>query len=308
MTATPDPGRAAPPSARAPVSIVVPTVGRLELLAACLDSLARCEPPAEEIVVVDQSGGDEVSRLVESYRFAGARRVHSGARGTSAAMNLGLRSCGQDFVLVTHDDCTAERSWAGLGAERMGGAPDAIVTGRVRPAGDPEVVPSHKDDPRPHDFTGELQVDALYPNNMALNRRLALEMGGFDERLRWSEDNDLCYRWLRAGRPLRYEPDLVVWHHDWRSPRELERLYLRYSVAQGELYAKHLRDRDLKVVRFLVRDLYRGCRGFAVGLVRRRPAWRNPRVRILGGLLPGLVRGWRTFSSRGEGPRASRRP
>ena len=79
-------------------------------------------------------------------------------------------------------------------------------------------------------------------------RRGAVLEGGFDELFgpaEAAEDNEFCYRWLRSGGSLRYEPSLVVWHHDWRSPRELERLYVRYARGQGFFYAKHLRRGDL---------------------------------------------------------------
>ena len=66
-------------------------------------------------------------------------------------------------------------------------------------AADPRTVPSTKDDPAPRELTGELLPGLLYPANMAVSRTLALELGGFDERIEAAEDNDFCYRWLRAG-------------------------------------------------------------------------------------------------------------
>jgi GT2 family glycosyltransferase len=36
-----------------------------------------------------------------------------------------------------------------------------------------------------------------------------------------AEDNDFRYRWLTSGRKVRYEPEMVVWHSDWRTPEEL---------------------------------------------------------------------------------------
>ena len=77
---------------------------------------------------------------------------------------------------------------------------------------------------------------------MALRRSVVLEFGGFDGSICPSaEDNDFSYRWLRAGRHIRYEPDFVVWHHDWRTREQLERLYVGYGIGQGMVYGKHLR-------------------------------------------------------------------
>ena len=72
----------------------------------------------------------------------------------------------------------------------------------------------------------------------------ALALGGFDERRSLrplaAEDNDFCYRWLKSGRALRYEPAMTVWHHDWRTPEQLVERYAEYAKGQGAFYAKHL--------------------------------------------------------------------
>ena len=75
----------------------------------------------------------------------------------------------------------------------------------------------------------------MFPNNMVLRRSSVLAFGGFDERFgpgEAAEDNEFSYRWLRAGHSIRYEPALVVWHHDWRDPDELRRLYVAYARGQ----------------------------------------------------------------------------
>jgi GT2 family glycosyltransferase len=129
---------------------------------------------------------------------------------------------------------------------------------------------------------------------MALHRLVVLEFGGFDGRVRPSaEDNDLSYRWLRAGRRIRYEPDFVVWHHDWRTPTELERLYVSYGIGQGMVFGKHLRRGDVAVVRYLGGAVSTAFRGLASRLIRGSRGHADPRLGLLRGLPVGLVRGWR---------------
>jgi len=284
-----------------PVSVVIPTIGRIERLRACLESISRCDRRPSEVVVVDQSGAADVEALVAEFAAIGARAVPCAGRGISVGMNLGLREAAHEAVLVTHDDCTVAPSWVGVGARFMAGEPGLIVTGQVLPAGDdPLAVPSTKDDPVPHDFTGEIESGALYPNNMALSRSEVLALGGFDERFKTAaEDNEFSYRWLRAGRPLRYEPELVVWHHDWRSRDELERLYVEYWRWQGVFYAKHLRLRDMTMLRFIARDVHYGARALAARVLRGRPRWTDWRRGILRGLPTGLVQGWRMYRADG---------
>jgi GT2 family glycosyltransferase len=290
-----------------PVSVVIPTVGRPALLRACLQSVSECQPRAREIVVVDQSGDDAVRSIVATFSNVGARTLTTDVRNRGLAVNLGMEAADHEIVLVTDDDCTVAPTWVETAWTHLSRDPDAIVTGRVLPAGEAPGIPSLLEEETPRDYTGQVHYGALYGGNMACSRSLVLAVGGFDERVQLAEDNDFCYRWLRAGHPLRYDPELLIWHHGWRSPPELERHYFAYARGQGTFYAKHLRKGDLRVAPFLARDLYRGMRGLVVRAVRRHSEWPDPRRRLLQGVILGLIAGWRTFGPRADGfdPRES---
>jgi GT2 family glycosyltransferase len=276
------------------LSVVVPTIGRPRQLAACLESIASCDGRPAEVVVVDQSGGSEIRAVVERFAELGARVVSSSERGVASARNLGLRHAVHEVVLMTDDDCTVDRSWTGTAAELMTPHAALILTGRVLAPGDGRNVPSVKDEATPHDYTGTQQCGVLYTGNMVVSRSAVLEIGAFDETLEAAEDNDLCYRWLSSGRGLRFEPRLVVHHHDWRSNGEVRRLYLRYGRAQGEFYAKHLRRGDRRILTCLRWDLKH--LGFALkARVRRRPVSADWRAGYFAGIPIGLVRGWRRY-------------
>jgi GT2 family glycosyltransferase len=278
----------------APVSVILPTIGRPELVRACLESLARCNPRADEIVVVDSSDDEVVANIVADFEASGARTIDCRAPGIGGAFNLGLREAQHDIVLLTNDDCTVEPSWVERGRRHAARDTHTIVTGRVRPRGDPSVVPSTIDDPAEREYTGRAAF-VLYTQSMALHRSVLLEFGGFDDRIQpAAEDNDLSYRWLRAGFRIRYEPDFVVWHHDWRTREQLERLYVSYGVGQGMVYGKHLRRGDLSMARYLAGAMFAGARGVGARLLRRHPENHvDPRLGFLRGLPVGLVRGWR---------------
>lgn len=292
--------------ASAPVTVLVRTIGRAELLRACLESLTRCRPPPAEVVVVDQSGDAAVPGLVGEFRDIGARCVTSSARSRALALNLGMRAAVHDVVLVTDDDCTVAPTWVEVAARAMDERPHGIVTGQVLAVGDLGRVPSTIADDTPRDWTGTLHYGALYTGNMACNRRDVLALGGFDERIAPAgEDNDFCYRWLRAGRPLQFVPELVVWHHDWRSPAELERWYVEYARSQGLFYAKHLRNGDLRMLRWIAYDVFAALRGHAARALLGRPRWSDAAQGILAGLPRGLLEGWSLFRESLEeaGPR-----
>lgn len=270
-------------------SVIIPTIGRPESLRACLESLAGCDPLAAEIIVVDQSGAGATGALVEEFSGIGARRVGSDQRGVGHARNLGLRSARHDTVLITDDDCTVAESWVGEGVRLARQHAGYLVTGAVLPGeASPEAV-STKVDPMPRDYTGELTYGVLYSGNMVAARSELVAFGGFDGRLPTASDNDLCYRWLRARRPLRYEPSLRVWHHDTRAPKQLRARYRAYWRGQGAFYGKHLRARDRDILRFVSSDFRFYARRNAARILRGREA-PSTFQGFLRGVLPGL--GW----------------
>ena len=268
--------------------MIVPTIGRPQLLARCLASVVACRPQAAEVLVIDQSADRSAEAVVAALPGESVRVIATGADGLSAALNRGFGEARHDTVLVTHDDCTVARDWVAQAESDLRRSPGAVVTGMVLPDGDARLVPSTITDPDPVDYTGRLRCGVLWGNNFAAPRAGVLLLGGFDPRIPAAEDNDFCYRWLLSGLPLRYAPVMKVWHHDWRTPQELEDLYRRYAFSQGLFYAKHLARGDLNMLRFLAADGVLWARSVASRLVRSRPRHTDPRRALFPGVLRGM--------------------
>ncbi|MCI0436259.1 MAG: hypothetical protein L0271_21840, partial [Gemmatimonadetes bacterium] len=103
-----------------------------------------------------------------------------------------------------------------------------------------------------------------------------------------AEDNDLCYRLLRAGAVLVYEPGAVVYHTAWRPQREFTRLRYDYGRGQGAYYAKHLSLRDRTMIRRALDDFARRSAHMVAQLVRS-PRRVPPQAAYLLGLLKGMA-------------------
>ena len=81
------------------------------------------------------------------------------------------------------------------------------------------------------------------------------------------------------------------------TPKELERLYVRYARGQGQLYGKHLGRGDLGIARFVLRDFLYVCRA-ALAAVRNRSLHPDPwALGIVRGMPRGLAEGWRSTRS-----------
>jgi glycosyltransferase involved in cell wall biosynthesis len=237
-----------PVTDRPPLSVVVPTRNRPQLLSGCLDALRASLDPADELVVVDSaSEGDGTRRVAADY---GAVVVRCEKRGASLARNTGWKHARHPLVAFVDDDVRVGPGWADALARASSRYPEAsFVTGRIGiPAGtNPEFPIALMDTTEP------MRVDALTPNpightaNVVVRREALERIGGFDDllgaggRYRAAEDQDLFDRIFLAGMAGRYEPSASATHEPWRERREILLLEWSYGVGTGARLVKLLK-------------------------------------------------------------------
>lgn len=288
------------PAAASPVlhdlTVVIPTLGR-DILERCLEALAGGSARPVEVVVVDQGRREEVGRWAADFSERGlsVRHVPSDGRGRAAAVNLGIELAKTRFVAVTDDDCLAEPDWTVSLVRRLRARPDAVVTGRVEPAGNgpnPSVVTSLEPDEqrRPR-----LTFDRLSGGNMGVAVDVFRTVGPLDEHptVRTAEDGEWAYRALRAGTPILYAPEAVVRHLAWRETAAREDQYRCYARSHGGFYGKYLRRGDVFIAARAAVHLARAGRRWLLGRIRAdHEAARLGRAYVLG-LGPGILTGLR---------------
>lgn len=271
--------RGVPPRHAPFVSVVVPTCGRVPILARTLHALATLNYPRYEVVVVDNAphvfGTAELvaERAADDFRL---RYVPEARRGVAHARNRGLAEARGEIVAFVDDDVIVDR-WC-LRALVSGFTDDDVsaVTGHVL-AGELETPAQLWIEQygsfgkgwqrRRFDATGYETVQngqvsrvpvgpgSLYPYlpgtygsgaNMAFRTDVLRELGGFDPRLgssravRAGEDIDVLMRLVLAGHALVYEPRAVVWHAHKRDMRDLRRTMYDYGVGLTAVIAKTL--------------------------------------------------------------------
>jgi glycosyltransferase involved in cell wall biosynthesis len=288
-----------------PVSVVIATRNRPRLLADTVRSILAGDDIPAELIVIDQSDVPEpLSPCVEPHPSV-VRHVPSAVRGVSLGRNAGAAAARQAVLAFADDDMLADRAWLARLTAPLAAAPGTVATGGVV-AGVADVpggfVPALVERRTAAVFSGRLPIDVLAGGNMAIHREVFVAMGGFDARLGpgsqcpAAEDNDLGFRLLEAGHPVRYVPDAMLQHRAWRPLAEYIPLKHAYGRGKGGFYMKHASLRDLHMVRRMTRDL-----GWRVLRALRRP-WR-PRF-VVGELAyaAGVLRGAAWWLRHGRPP------
>lgn len=227
---------------RPALSVVVPTLGRPQLLDQCLAALSavRWEQGELEIVIVDDGPSVSTRAAVVSWteRFLLRGVVlryepSTGPHGPAAARNRGWRAARGSIIAFTDDDTQPAPDWLEQGARVLGNGADAAWGTIVMP------IP-----PVPTDY--ELDASGLeragFVTANCFCRRATLErLGGFDEHflLAWREDTDFYFRLLDSGARVVPAPDAVVLHPVRPAPWGVSVKQQRKVIFDALLYKKH---------------------------------------------------------------------
>jgi glycosyltransferase involved in cell wall biosynthesis len=225
------------------VSVVIPTLGRPELLERCLAVLLKQDFPAEafEIIVVDDGPSAATRDLVTRWvaRTIGRQGPTIGytatqrAKGPAAARNVGWRAAQGRIIAFTDDDTIPATDWLWQGVQALGSG-RAAVWGRV-------IVPLPHD---PTDYERDaagLAGGGFVTANCFVRVEALQAVGGFDERFRlaWREDSDLFFA-LRSRYPaIRYAPEVVVVHPIRPAPWGVSLKQQRKILFDALLYKKY---------------------------------------------------------------------
>lgn len=310
-------------------SVIIPTHGGRKSVKSAVGSVLRQGFTEFELIVVSDGEADVTQELLSSVNDPRLRVVEQPKRGVSAARNTGITAATKDWVAFLDDDDLAHPNWLETFLSCIT-TETVAVTAAVRylhEDGDSSVrVCSLSID----DVT--MGASSLLAGGFAIRRETLEEVGGYDERLRAAENQDLGLRLCDHLRPRTNEDsiasteeivvDVCVEHPRTRSSR--------YGDAQASAatvflkrYAPRL-ERDPRhhasLLRIIAREqrrrgLYRESQRTALQSWRLEPT--NPaNLRSLGiAMLPGLDRasdllGWfnqRAAAIRSHDPGVARR-
>lgn len=226
-------------SASPGVTAVIPTGGKLSLLRPCLDDLlTKTSYPNFEILLVDNSQGEDVANLVAelSPRHPNLRRIIDDRKpfNYSALINAAIPHVETPLVLMLNDDITViDPDWLTAMVEHAQRPEVGIVGAKLLYPDDtiqhvgvilgPFGGSVHVFKRLPGDEPGYFDLPDVVRNYSAVTFACALidravfdEIGGLDaENLPVAfNDTDFCLRAREAGFEVVYTPHATLYHHE----------------------------------------------------------------------------------------------
>jgi GT2 family glycosyltransferase len=238
---------------------VICTHNRPDLLRRALASLVALDPPASEILVIDNAPSDEQTFSLISREFPSVRYVREDTPGLNFGRNRAIAESRFPIVGFLDDDAVADRSWCGTFKsrfERRGLL--AACTGRVEP------LETETESQKLFEANGgfsrglapiRLPADMARPLHgrrapaiawsvsigcgcsLAVRREAILAIDGFDNALDMGAvlpgggDLDILWRLLDAGYELEYQPEALAWHEHRRDMASVERQLVGHQRA-----------------------------------------------------------------------------
>ncbi len=246
------------------VTIVVCTRNRPAQLEACLKAIDKLDPKADEVLVIDNSAGDEETK--RRAIFHEARYSIEPIMGLSRARNRGMRESSCEIVAFIDDDAEPDQRWLQYLIAPFAEPAVAAVTGRIQTP-DSSLGGNACEEPRfINDKTPEWFEIATFGglglgSNMALRKSACTIPKVFDERLgrgapfQIAEENYAFANLLLRGFTAAFIPAATVFHPSLRrSSIEQE---ARNMVTFWLLLFSEFPRQRLALSRFLIKRLRR---------------------------------------------------
>ncbi len=231
------------------VSVVIPARNAAHTLPDCLEALVRQVRPADEVVLVDNGSTDATGDVARRFRerLPGLRVVYEPRPGEAVARNRGVAEAKGDVLAFTDADCVPHEDWLARALEAVERDPPChAVAGEVtgyRPVRLVEKYLTVCAFPASADGRVVCGLNfpppTFYTANLCVRREAFERVGPFDEGLRGGVDVALCWRLVRAGFRIRYEPRAVVAHVQRNSFGQAARRLFEYGTGLPGWFRKH---------------------------------------------------------------------
>jgi cellulose synthase/poly-beta-1,6-N-acetylglucosamine synthase-like glycosyltransferase len=224
------------------VTVVVPVRNGEETIESLLDSLNNLnyESDKVEFIVVDGNSTDKTREIVKKYPV---KLFIENKKGLNVARNIGIKMSKGEIVAFTDSDCIVPSNWITKIVENfkdpqvscVGGSAKALNSDFVSQYADNSIVRL-----MPF-FRKREELDKVRPFfrhpagcNMAYRRKVAEEIGYFDEKIQYGFDEvEFADRVCKAGYKMVLDPKVMVWHKHRSTLGEFLKQNFQYGRGSG---------------------------------------------------------------------------
>lgn len=199
------------------ITVAIPTYRRENVLVDTLTAILALEDRPAEVLVLDQSERHDVRTDLALEQMADAgqiRWLRLAVPCIPQAMNIGLVQAANPLVLFLDDDIRPEPGLVAAHCAAHRSASDLLVAGKVLQPWDEGV--DYSADTHFHFASGQPRwVREFMGGNFSIDRKRALQIGGFDEnfvRVAYRFEAEFAHRLLGSGCKIFYEPAACVHH------------------------------------------------------------------------------------------------
>ena len=235
------------------VTVIVPVRNGEPTIKPLLESLQRLDYDGEkvEVIVVDGNSTDKTRDIVKKYPV---KLVVERKKGLNVARNTGIRNSNGEILAFTDCDCVVPSNWITKIVENfkdpqvscVGGSAKGVCIDFISEYADNSVVPLMPFFKK-REERNMVKPFLRHPAgcNMAFRRKVAEEVGCFDESIKYGFDEvEFTERVCRAGYKMVLDPNVFVWHKHRSTLKEFLKQNFRYGRGSGVLL-KRKRMKDL---------------------------------------------------------------
>lgn len=221
------------------VSVVIPHLNQPDFLARCLASLAAMTVQPTEIIVVDNGSGTLPQEICDG--FSGVTLLREPTPGPGPARNRGVAQASQDILAFIDADCLAHPDWLSAACRSFEDPNLVILGGDVRIARtDSERMTALEAYESVYAYRMDRYIarEGFTGTGNLIVRRSVLDAVGPFAGLNVAEDRDWGQRATKAGYPITYVADMIVFHPARQTFDELRTKWDRHTahdyVAAGQ--------------------------------------------------------------------------
>ncbi len=233
-------------TAQPSVTIIVPVRNGEETIQPLLESLEKLDYDKVEVIVVDGNSTDKTREIVKNYPV---KLVIENKKGLNVARNIGIKQSNGEIVAFTDADCIVPSNWITKIVENfkdpkvscVGGSTKALNSDFVSQYADNSIVRL-----MPF-FKKREELDKVKPFfrhpagcNMAYRRKVAEEIGYFDENIQYGFDEvEFADRICKAGYKMVLDPKVLVWHKHRSTLGKFLKQNFQYGKGSGLVLKKN---------------------------------------------------------------------